>query len=98
MNDEPTKSDGGTSGYYRLPEGASELGDLIEHQDMNFNIGNIFKAAYRLGRKAGNDRAYDLRKIIWFAQRELARAEAASAPVRPVPILDAYFHPYGTKR
>ncbi|WP_179295903.1 hypothetical protein [Mesorhizobium sp. WSM4312] len=45
--------------------------DLIEHKRMGFSIGNIFKACYRLGSKDGTTRAYDLRKIIYFAQREL---------------------------
>lgn len=64
---------GWSSDYYELPEGAKELQDLIEHRNMNFAIGNIFKAAYRLGNKPGTARAYDLNKIIWYAQRELAR-------------------------
>ena len=59
--------------YYELPEGAKELQDLIEYKDMNFALGNIFKAVYRLGQKPDNDRHYDLEKIIWFANRELKR-------------------------
>lgn len=68
-------SDGGSSGYYELPPGAKEIQDLVEYRDMNFAVGNIFKAAYRLGRKAGNDLEYELRKIIWYAERELKRLE-----------------------
>lgn len=64
-------SDGGATSYYDFPTGFSTLADLIDFKDMNFNIGNIFKAAYRLGRKKGVDRRYDLNKIIYFAQREL---------------------------
>ncbi len=67
------KSDGKSTSYYDLPPGAKDLGDLIEFKDMNFNVGNIFKASYRLGEKEGNDLSYDLNKIIYFAQRELAR-------------------------
>lgn len=74
------KSDGGSTAYYDLPEGATQLGDLIEHKAMNFNVGTIFKAAYRLGEKAGFDAAYDLKKIVWSAQRELARVERATPP------------------
>jgi len=65
------KSDGGTSSYYELPKGAKDLMDLIEHKDMSFSVGNIFKAAYRLGEKDGADKSYDVRKIIWFAERLL---------------------------
>ena len=67
------KLTGWSSGYYELPKGATELQDLIEHKEMNFAIGNIFKACYRLGEKPGADATYDLEKIIWFAQRELER-------------------------
>ena len=72
---ESIKSDGWDTDYYQLPEGAKELQDLIEHKAMNFARGNIFKAAYRLGGKTGTSAAYDLNKIIWYAQRELARLE-----------------------
>lgn len=64
-------SDGGSTDYYKIPQGATDLQDLIEHKDMNFSIGNIFKACYRLGEKSGAPKDYDLRKIIFFAQREL---------------------------
>lgn len=75
MGDLPS---GWSSSYYELPKGAKELQDLIEHRQMNFAVGNIFKAAYRLGEKQGVDRRYDLNKIIWFAQRELNRLEGES--------------------
>ena len=64
---------GSTPSQYALPEGATELQDLIEAKDMNFALGNIFKAVYRMGRCEHSDRLRDLRKIIWFAQRELDR-------------------------
>jgi hypothetical protein len=68
--------DGGSNiKQYGLPKGAVELQDLIEFRNMNFATGNIFKAAYRLGECDHSDRARDLRKIIWFAQRELERIE-----------------------
>lgn len=62
---------GSTPSQYGLPAEAKELQDLIEHRDMNFAIGNIFKACYRLGNCSHSDKLRDLRKIIWFAQREL---------------------------
>lgn len=64
---------GSTPSQYALPPGAVELQDLIEHRQMNFAVGNIFKAAYRLGTKEGVSDEYDLRKIIFFAKRELKR-------------------------
>lgn len=64
-------NDGGSADYYKLPQGAADLQDLIEYKDMNFAIGNIFKAAYRMNDTTHSDKARDLRKIIWFANREL---------------------------
>lgn len=72
---EPTKqvSDGGSTSYYKFPEGATELFDLINHRNMNFAVGNIFKACYRMGEKEGIDDIYDLKKIIFMAEQELKR-------------------------
>lgn len=63
------KSDGGKTSYYELPEDAKELNDLIEYKNMNFALGNIFKACYRFGEKSGTEKMYDLNKIIYFAER-----------------------------
>lgn len=68
-------SDGSSTDYYKLPVGATDIIDLIEHRNMNFSIGNIFKACFRLNQKDGNDDLYDLRKIKFFVEREIARLE-----------------------
>lgn len=62
-------SDGLATDYYKLPEGATELADLIDAKGMCFNRANIFKACYRLGEKDGVDLEYDINKIIFFAER-----------------------------
>lgn len=67
-----TKNNGGSTDYYKLPAGATELNDLIEAKNMPFWRGNIFKAAYRLGEKDVATEEYDLNKIIYFANRRLA--------------------------
>lgn len=69
-------SDGWSTSYYELPKGAKELQDLIEYRQMNFSVGNIFKACYRLGRKDGATTLYDLNKIRWYVDREIARVTA----------------------
>jgi hypothetical protein len=61
------KNNGGETDYYKVPEGTNTLQDLIEYKNMNFALGNIFKACYRLGEKV--DKEYDLNKIIYFAER-----------------------------
>lgn len=64
---------GNSSAYYKLPEYATDIQDLIEFRNMNFAQGNILKAIYRIGEKPGVDAIYDLEKIIWFANREINR-------------------------
>ena len=66
---------GSTPSQYALPEGATELQDLIEAKGMNFAMGNIFKAAYRYGNCSHSDKKRDLNKILWFANRELKRLD-----------------------
>ena len=71
---EPTIQEGNggsTPKQWAFPDGAKELQDLIEYRNMNFAVGNIFKACYRLGTK--NDDLYELNKIKWFVEREIAR-------------------------
>lgn len=63
------KNNGGDTDYYKLPEGAKTLNDLIEFKEMNFALGNVFKAAYRLGKKESTTQIYDLNKIIYYAER-----------------------------
>ena len=72
-------SNGWTTGYYELPDDATEMQDLIEHREMNFAMGNIFKACYRYGHKKNTSQEYDLNKIIWYAERELKRVRASHA-------------------
>lgn len=67
------KSDGGSSEYYLIPDGARDALDIIDSKKMSFGVGNIFKACFRLGEKYGVDPVYDLNKIIFFATRELEK-------------------------
>lgn len=68
-----SKSDGSTADYYELPEGATQLQDLISFRNMNAQVGEMFRATYRLGRADHSDRMRDLRKIIFYAQAEMDR-------------------------
>ena len=75
------KPGGSTPQQYGIPADAIDLQDLIEYRDMNFALGNIFKAAYRQGHCSHSDALRDMRKIVWFANREIARLEEADAEV-----------------
>jgi hypothetical protein len=64
----PITSDGGSTDYYRIPEHATELRHLISARGMSKSRGDIFKACYRLGEKAGVDVLYDLKKMKFFIE------------------------------
>lgn len=63
-----TASDGGSTGYYKLPAHATELRHLISAKGMSKARGDIFKACYRLGEKDGVDTLYDLNKMKFFIE------------------------------
>jgi hypothetical protein len=66
-------SDGLSASYYELPEGATELYHLIIHRDMNAQLGEIFRAAYRYGQASHSDQLRDINKIITYANQEKER-------------------------
>ena len=68
-------SNGATAGYYQLPEGATQLQDLISHLNLNAQIGEIFRACYRYGRVSHSDEMRDARKILFYAKAEVERLE-----------------------
>lgn len=69
------KSDGSTANYYQLPEGATQLQDLISFKDMNAQIGEIFRAAYRYGQVEHSARLRDAKKIKFYIEAEIERLE-----------------------
>ena len=66
-------SDGSTASYYELPDGAAELQDLISHKNMNSQIGEIFRAAYRYGESSHSDELRDAKKIRFYIDAEIKR-------------------------
>ena len=72
-------SNGATASYYKLPAGAAQLQDLISHRDMNAQIGEIFRACYRMGMVAHSPEIRDVKKIIFYAQAELERLQKLEA-------------------
>ena len=76
-------SDGSTASYYELPDGAKELQHLISHRNMNAQIGEIFRAAYRYGQASHSDMMRDAKKILFYAQAEVERLELEQMKNRP---------------
>jgi hypothetical protein len=66
-------SDGSTAKYYELPDGAKELQDLISHKNMNSQIGEIFRAAYRYGESSHSNELRDAKKIKFYIDAEIKR-------------------------
>ena len=67
------RSDGSTASYYDLPDGAKELQDLISFKDMNAQIGEIFRSAYRYGESSHSDCLRDAKKIRFYIDAEIKR-------------------------
>lgn len=77
-------NDGSSADYYLLPDGATQLQDLIAYRNMNAQLGEILRATYRYGQGHHSSRGRDLNKIIFYANAELERLgryEAAPPPV-----------------
>jgi len=68
-------NNGGETDYYKINPEWKSVQDIIEDREMNYAQGNILKVActFNVGRHNSTDYERELNKIIWFAQRELAR-------------------------
>lgn len=70
------KQDNGlTATHYELPKDATELKHLIWYKDMNAQIGEAFRALYRLDDCAHSTRKRDLNKAKAYIDQELERME-----------------------
>lgn len=74
-----SKSDGSTADYYHLPQGATQLQDLISSRNMNAQDGEIFRAIYRKGRASHSDELRDARKVLFYAKAEVEMLERLRA-------------------
>lgn len=57
--------------HYKSNCGGLEVIDIIESFDLNFNLGNSVKYILRAGKK--EDFQKDIKKAIWYLNRELGR-------------------------
>jgi hypothetical protein len=69
------KDDGKTTACYDIPENAKTLDDLIEHKNMPFWLGTIFKVCYafeeRSTRNVAASQLRELNKIGYYQKRGL---------------------------
>jgi hypothetical protein len=85
------KLTGGSSDYYKvnvdMPTSGgeaymAECNDIIEALAMEYDVANVFKAAWRVaalrqgyGKPGQDDAVYDGEKIVFFGQRIIERAK-----------------------
>lgn len=70
-------SDGTTASYYQLPEGCTELQDLISYRNMNFFDGLLFCLCYDHAVAVSIPEKLRLaREMVKNAERELRRLES----------------------
>lgn len=59
--------------YNSHPSGV-ECITIVEY--MSFNLGNAIKYLWRAGLKGGVPKVEDLRKAVWYIEREIGRLES----------------------
>ena len=56
-------------------DGKIEVIDFIEDKKLNYHRGNAIKYIARAGKKHKNKEIEDLRKAIWYLEREIQRIQ-----------------------
>jgi transcriptional regulator with XRE-family HTH domain len=64
--------------HYRSHPSGVECIQITEHH--NFNVGNAIKYLWRAGLKDNTPSEKDLKKAVWYIQREMKRLEKKSLP------------------
>lgn len=67
--------------HYQGRDGMQAI-DVIENFGLNYNIGNAEKYILRAGRKDGNPKAQDLKKAIFYIEREIQQNEMMKWPTQ----------------
>ena len=52
-------------------DGKIEVIDFIEDKKLNFNLGNVIKYVARAGKKDKSKELEDLKKALWYLEREI---------------------------
>lgn len=68
--------------HYNVHPSGVECIDVVEH--MSFNRGNAVKYIWRAGEKDGKE-IQDLRKAIWYLEREIQRLAGTNDLARDTP-------------
>lgn len=60
--------------HYRKDTGFEAI-DVIEAWELNFNLGNALKYISRCGKKSTDTAGEDLKKAMWYIDREIKNQE-----------------------
>ena len=73
MTNNTEEDNGLTTSCYDIPKDAKTLDDLIEHKNMPFWLGTVFKVCYALNERSNRNESATLRrevnKILYYAAR-----------------------------
>ena len=83
---EVTRGDGGSTNYYELPKGATELRHLIKYKKMSHSIGEIFCAIYRLN--DNGEYLRNLKKAKFYIDSEIEEYEKENKLKQQSKLLD----------
>ncbi len=75
-----TQKDPFNPAHYRSCTGMQAI-DAIDEFELNFNLGNVVKYVIRCNKKGC--RTVDLRKAMWYLNRELMRIGVKGSPDKP---------------
>lgn len=64
--------------HYNSHPAGIECIDVIEH--MPFNVGSAMKYLWRAGLKSGEPLEQDMRKAVWYVEREIVRRKKTAKP------------------
>lgn len=67
--------------HYNEHPGGIECIDVIEH--MTFNVGSAMKYLWRAGLKPGESYERDMKKAIWYIEREIEKQKKETIPTVP---------------
>lgn len=65
--------------HYGGDDNPYEAIKVIEAWELNFHLGNVVKYVSRAGRKDPATELEDLKKALWYLQREISRREQGSS-------------------
>ena len=78
LEDSPDRVD--HPSHYNLHPSGIECIEVVEH--FAFNIGNAIKYLWRAGLKPGSPKLQDLKKAVWYCNREIERIEKSQGPLK----------------